>query len=79
MKIVMKVNLGSRDAARYGLKYQQCTEGSVLTVAEDVGKDMTARRFAAAVEATPKELKAVPEKPSIAAESQEESPKGKSK
>jgi len=71
----MKVNLGSRDAARYGLKYQQCTEGSILTVAEDVAKDMESRRFATAVESTPKELKAVPEKPSIAAE--EESPKGK--
>lgn len=55
MKLKMKTNLGSRDAAKVGLTYQECTEGKVIDVNDDAASELIARGYA-----LPEEIKAVP-------------------
>ena len=63
MKIVMKVNLGSRDAARYELDFRQCVEGAEIDVSDEFADDLVRRGYAAVH--VPAEINAVPDEPEI--------------
>ncbi len=58
----MKVNLGSRDAARWELDFQKCVEGAEITVNEDAAAEMVRVGFAFV---SPSSIKGVPEEPTI--------------
>ncbi len=57
-------NLGSRDAASYGLDFKLCTKGAEVEVADGTGSSLVAKRLAVEV-SRPQEIKAVPAPPAI--------------
>lgn len=55
MKVEMKVNLGSRDAARFQLDCTKCTEGAVVDMSDDAGNWLIGNGWA-----LPQSIEAVP-------------------
>lgn len=62
MKVSMKVNLGSRDAARFQLNHEECMEGSQPDVSDAAAEWLIATGKAEPVDAT-KTVRAVPDEP----------------
>ena len=54
MKVRFRTNLGSIDAANLGLDHRECQYGKVVAVSDAVGKVLTDRGIAEAVEETVK-------------------------
>lgn len=46
MKVKMKVNLGSRDAAKLRVNWAECTEGKVVDVSDESAEALIARGWA---------------------------------
>jgi hypothetical protein len=66
--ITFRVNLGSRDAASLGLRFEDCTEGAKANVSEDQASSLIARGVAVPCESNAKaakEIKAVPSAPEV--------------
>lgn len=60
MKLVMKVNLGSRDAAPCGLDFKKAMEGMTVDVSDDIGEKMIAKGWA-----LPESIKGDPKQPKM--------------
>lgn len=63
MKITMTKNLGSRDAARFGLKPEECQEGMTPDVSENAADFLEGIGVAEKPEEKAKEIKAIPDEP----------------
>lgn len=66
MHVRIKVNLGSRDAERFGLRFDQCKAGDTPTVTDEAGEWLIRHGIAEPVESKPKSVTGVSPRPSIA-------------
>lgn len=73
MKVLMKKNLGSRDATDLGLDYLECTVGKEVVASDKVAEALVRLGLATLVSET---MKAVPE-PAVAAKPEAPAVKGK--
>lgn len=66
MQVRFKVNLGSNDANRLGLKFSECTAGQECTVPDETGDRLVKSGIALQVaEKAPEKIKAIPAVASI--------------
>lgn len=66
MRIRFKVNLGSHDAEPLGLAFGQCQQGAEIEVETEAGEWLISRGIAERLEAKPRQVVGVSQRPAIA-------------